>query len=530
MATQVQGFHIPEDVVHLIFEQIRAQGDRATFHTAALLSSTFLYVAQLHLFRSYTLNITDSASPCNIITLLDIIRRRPYISTFIKEFTIIDVPQPRKKATPHSYTERREENDPYLRTRHSQTHFSQNCIELFTVNRQNLLPQLCGILSSLSRINFSFQCIQLDWLALDKAVKHSLEALFSSAHLINACLNGVVNIPNSISIDIFNLYQVQLKNCHFASYSHISSLNKHTPDTGRTNYRRRLSMDLGQESSNFEQVASHWSQLQAKVPLVDVVRLSINGWYGAWDAAVVLGIFGSSIQELALSTTQLDLAFVQHQPPQSPFLYPSTYTALLPRIDSHTLGECFATNECDRPTHSPVHHPQSLPNPHVAFDQFFWFSELMSPLRPRFHLQSFKMLHKLEFDVSHWRSAIEAEANGELFWMISWLAELPLERAENIRELDIVVRVGTDFCLDNAHAMNELVGYQGWGILDMIIAHPSWRSLEKVAVTVRSRTSCLNRVEDKFRVLLEGMQKSMLPQLNTRGIVDVTYISLESAS
>ena len=528
MPTQVQGFHVPEDVVHLIFEQI--QDDRATFHTAALLSSTFLYVAQLHLYRFYTLDITNPTSPYDIITLLDIIRRRPYISAFIKEFTIIDVPQPRKKATPHNYAAGREKNEPYLRMPHPQRHFSQNSIELFTLNQQNLLPQLCGILSSLTKINFSLQCSQLDWLALHEAVKCAFEGLFSSAHLVAACLNGVVNIPDSMTFDIFNLSQVEFKNCHFASsYSHIDSLlSRHTPDMGRTNYRRRLSMDLGQECSNFEQVVWHCRQLPVIVPLVDVARLSINGWYGAWDAAVVLGIFGRSIKELALSTAQLELTFVQHQPPRSPFLYPSV---MLPRIDSHTFGECFATDECDRFPHSPVQRPESsgLPSPHVVFDQFLWFPQLMSPLRPRFHLQSFKMLQNLEFDVSHWRSAIEAEANGELFWMISWLAELPSERAESIRELSIVVRVGTDFCLDNAHAMNELVGYQGWGILDMIVAHPNWRSLEKVAVTVRSRTTCLSGVEDKFRVLLEGLKKSMLSRLNMRGIVDVTYVSLESA-
>jgi hypothetical protein len=112
--------------------------------------------------------------------------------------------------------------------------------------------------------------------------------------------------------------------------------------------------------------------------------------------------------------------------------------------------------------------------------------------------------------------------------MISWLAELPLERAENMRELSIIVRVGTDFCLDNASAMNELVGYQGWALLDMIVAQPTWTSLENVSITVRSRTTCLCGVEVKFKALMELLKKSMLPLLSARGIVDVTYIPLES--
>jgi len=226
-----------------------------------------------------------------------------------------------------------------------------------------------------------------------------------------------------------------------------------------------------------------------------------------------------------LSTTQLQLAFVQQQPPKNPYLYPSCYAVRLPRIDSHALGKCFDTDECDRPTTPLSGHIQS---PQVASDHPSWFLQLMSPLRPRFYPRSFETLQKLRFEVSHWRSAMETEGNGELFWVISWLAELPLETVKNMTELSIVVRVGTDFCLDNASAVNELTGYQGWQLLDMIVAHPNWRSLEKVVVTVRARTTCLCAVEEKFRVLLGWMKKSMLPLLNMRGIVDITYKPLES--
>jgi len=251
---------------------------------------------------------------------------------------------------------------------------------------------------------------------------------------------------------------------------------------------RRLCMDLGPARANFEQVVWHWRQHQLPIPQLESVSLSIKSWDSVWDVAVVLGIFGKHMKELALSTNQLQLAFVQQQPPRNPFLYPSCYAVRLPRIDSHALGECFDTDECNRPNTPLADHIQS---PQVASDHPSWFLQLMSPLRPRFYPRSFETLHKLRFEVSHWRSAMETEANGEL---------------------SIVVRVGTDFCLNNASAVNE----------------PNWRSLEKLVVTVRSRTTCLCAVEEKFRVLLEWMKKSMLPLLNMRGIVDVTYIPLES--
>jgi hypothetical protein len=103
-----QGFYVPEDVVHLIFKEIMSQGDRASFRTAALLSSTFLYVAQLHLYRSFKLTIGDPTSTRDITTLLDIIDRRPYIGTFIKDFSITDLPHPEKKTLPHGHAVGRE--------------------------------------------------------------------------------------------------------------------------------------------------------------------------------------------------------------------------------------------------------------------------------------------------------------------------------------------------------------------------------------------------------------------------------------
>jgi hypothetical protein len=288
---------------------------------------------------------------------------------------------------------------------------------------------------------------------------------------------------------------------------------------------RRLCVDIGQGRSNFEHVVWDWWQHQVIIPTVEVVCLSLSGWHGAWDVAVVLGTLGRRIKELSLSTTQLELAFIQEQPPKNPFYYPSVR---LPRINSHAVGECFATDECDQITSTPMQHIPHAQSIISYSDHPSWFLQLMSPLRPRFYPRSFEMLHKLKFEVSHWRSALETETNGELFWVINWLAELPLETAENIRELSIFVHVGTDFCLDNANALTELTRYQGWGVLDLIVAHPNWRSLDKVNVTIRSRTTCLCEVEEKFRVLMEWLKESMLPLLNARGVVDVAYVSLGS--
>jgi len=518
MPPQEQGFYVPEDVVHLIFKEIMSQGDRASFRTAALLSSTFLYVAQLHLYRSFKLTIGDPTSIRDITTLLDIIERRPYVGTFIKVFSITDLPHPEKKTVPQGHAAGREKNCISLQAHYYQRHYHQNFLEVFTLNTQNLLPRLCCVLFSLSTLNLSFQRSRLNWHALHDDVKHAFEGLFGLGHLVTAQLGGIVNLPSSIPSDLFALSEIELNDCHFASPSHFMFPGNRKPtDIARKNYVRRLCIDTGHGRSNFEHVVWDWWQRQAIIPAVEVVCLSLSGWHGAWDVAVVLATLGRCINELSLSTTQLELAFIQEQPPKNPFYYPSVR---LPRINSHAVGECFATDECDHATTTPVQHTQS--------DHPSWFLQLMSPLRPRFHPRSFEMLHKLKFEVSHWRSAMETNTNGELFWVINWLAELPLETVENIRELSIFVHVGTDFCLDNASALTELAGYQGWGVLDLIVAHPNWRSLEKVIITIRSRTTCLCEVEEKIRVLMEWLKESMLPLLNARGVVDVVYISLES--
>lgn len=523
MPPQGQGFYVPEDVAHLIFKEIISQHDPASFRTAALLSSTFLYVAQLHLYRSFKVTIGDPTSIRDITTLLDIIDRRPYIGTFIKEFSITDLPHPGKKTPPHSYAVGRERDNISIQ---AHDYYRQNSLEILTLNTHNLLPRLLTVLFSLSTLNFSFQRSRLDWHALHEDVKHAFEGLFGQGRLVTARLGGVVNLPSSISSDLFALSEIELNDCHFALDSQFMlPSNRKTMDTARRDYVRRLCIDIGQGRTNFEHVVWHWWQRQVIIPAVEVVCLSLSGWHGAWDVAVVLGTLGRHINELSLSTTQLELAFIQEQPPKNPFYYPSVR---LPRINSHAVGECFATDECDQITTTiPVQ--QHIPNTQsVISDHPSWFLELMSPLRPRFHPRSFQMLHKLKFEVSHWRSALETEANGELFWVINWLAELPLETAENIRELSVFVHVGTDFCLDNANAITELAGYQGWGVLDLIIAHPNWRSLEKVIITIRSRTTCLCEVEEKFRVLMEWLKESMLPLLNARGVVDVAYVSLGS--
>lgn len=517
---QSAGIYVPEDVARLIFEEILLQGDRTSFHTAALLSSTFLYVAQSYLYRSCTLNIWDHHLIRNLEIFLNILGRRPHILTFVKELDIVEqYPQVLQNST-SGKSSAANCGIPGFTMQEPLQHFLTPFVELFIENKHSILPRLRDTLTCISTINVCFYHSQLDWISVHTDVQMALEGFLRMEELRIAHFHGVVNIPLSISTHLLSLHDVELNDCHFSSVNiSLSPHNTSIAVNRRTDHQRRLSLHLGRRPAGLTHVVQFWKRYRLELPEVKELLLSVNGLYGAYDAAAMLGTLGSRVKDLSLSTTQMELNFVQHQPPA---LFQWAHNFRLPRIHPHSPTDCFAIDAPNKRTANLTQQLQMYPKYQPGESGDLWFYRMMKLLCP--HLcPSFRVLRKLVFKISHWRSARDLEVNGELHWMILWLSGLPFESAEKVKELSITIHVGTDFCLDNADAMRELIEYQGWSDLDTTIAHPRWRALEKVAIVIRSRTTCICGMEERFSLLLNWLKTSRFLGLNQRGILDINF-------
>lgn len=526
-APQSTGIYVPEDIIRLIFEEILLHGDRTTFHATALLSSTFLYVAQSFLYRSCTINIWDPHLTRNLKIFLDIIERQPHICTFVRELNIIEkYPQ----VLQNSISGKSNDTSCGISSFTIQEplhHFLTPFVEVFIENKHGFLPRLRDMLTRISTMNLCFHYSQLDWISMHRNVQMALEGLLCIKGLRAAHLHGVVNIPLSISTHIFGLQDVELNDCHFSPVD-TSLLNHNIPIAvnQRTEIHRRLSLHLGRRQAGLAHVIQFWRHHGLELPEVKELLISVVGLYGVYDAAVMLRAQVNHVKDLSLSTTRLELNFVQRQPPLSPFLFHWAHNFRLPHIHPHAATDCFATDVPDKRIATLTHQMQILPKYRRGESGDLWFYKMMEQLIPNL-CPTFRMLRKLVFKLSHWRSARDVEANGELHWMISWLSELPLESSERVKELSITIHVGTDFCLDTADTMHELIDYQGWTDMDTEVAQPRWKALEKVAIVVRSRTTCIRGIEDRIGLLMGWLKTSRLPRLNHRGILDLHFRSIK---
>ncbi|KAF9522457.1 hypothetical protein CPB83DRAFT_918070 [Crepidotus variabilis] len=524
------GLEIPEDIARLIFQEILIIGDSSAFRTAALISSTFLYVARCHLYRSYTVNLRDPRVLENLDILLQVIRRNPYISTLVKEITITDL-WPAERIPRHATIldiNSVPSNEKDVVSPNS--HPCQPLSEILITNAQNLLPRLLGSFTALTKAAIVCCHSPLDWSALHPSVRCILEAsMFGPSSQINTVrFVGIYNIPGVRSSSLLKCAELEFDGCQFAFSEHPSISHHENTSAPRPKAFLEYLNVAGQSSAGYARALASWKASSITVPRARRLRLAIQGWGAIPDIGVLLHQFGPSAEEMTFSMENLELRYLQFQPPLNPLTSPHTYHLRLPRIHPHGKGDCLSTGDLEdalslalaRQLHT--YHP----HPHVT-DTPGWFTSLMSPLRPASH-PPLNSLRKLNFEISHWRSARDVQANGELFWVINYLAELPFSGAQGVRELTITVDVGTDFCLDNPEAMTELLEYQGWIILDLALTHPSWAGLESVSITSRSHTSCSCGAEEQSRLIMEWLKAWKLPRLNACRILNVRYIPLRA--
>jgi len=515
------GLRIPEDVARLVVDEILHRGDSRTFHTASLISLTFLYVAQCHLYRSCTLNLRDPFAIHDLRFFLDILRRRPYVQTFVKEFKITDhystelIPRHRS-IIPSSNDEHH--TIPTFVMQDPLRYRLPSFLELMIYNTHDLLPQFLRQLSCLSKAALAFSHQFLDWQQMHPRVRDCLGRILEN---VKICVHivGARNVPVHLSAHLLTLNNLHLDRCQFDGQVALSSL----PRTVQSHPRQNLHLSFAPSCTEGAKPWSlHWASIPLKPPIVQTLSLEITDLGCVNEIASVLGVFCTHIKELTLSTTALELGYLQIQPPPNPSFHSSTHQLRLPHIHQHGLGDCFSM-ELPFPIAAPFQTHLEIA---IAENKEGWLIEALEILQPRFYQACFQNLRKLSFLVSHWRSAKGTEANGELLWVALWLADLPLDAARRVEELTVAINVGADFCLDNANAFTELTRYEGWTLWDVILADQKWEGLTKVNITVQSRTTCIYELEGHFQGMMGALQKRCFPRLNRKCNLSVDYIAI----